>query len=231
MSRFTDSTRRSFVSDLRSIGVDCATSTYRAAKSFETSSSALFVHEFLRKPTIVGAVCPSSTGLARRMACPVPVQSDGLVVELGAGTGSVTQALLDRGVSPMRLRVVERSAALAQHLRRRFPVLPIWQADAADLINLLPEGATVDAVVSSLPLRSLTPQLVSAILDQWRSVLRPGGLLVQFTYALRGESAELQNGFAACDSSIVWKNMPPAKVMVFRRVDTLVADELEAHAL
>lgn len=131
----------------------------------------------------------------------------------------------------MRLRIVERSAALAQHLRRRFPALPIWQADAADLINLLPEGATVDAVVSSLPLRSLAPQLVSAILDQWRSVLRPGGLLVQFTYALRGESAELQNDFAACDSSIVWKNMPPAKVMVYRRVDTLVADELEAHEL
>ncbi len=225
MSRLTDNTLQLLFSGLRSAEVGCTSRTRRVTTALQTSPSSLFIREFLKRPATVGAIWPSSTGLARRMACPVSVESDGLVVELGAGTGTVTQALLDRGVSPARLQIIERSAVLAQHLRRRFPALSVLQADAVDLLNLLPKDAPVDAIVSSLPLCSLAPQVVSTILEQWQSVLRPGGLLVQFTYALHSEPAELQCGFAACDSSLVWKNMPPAKVMVLRRTDTSTTDE------
>src|SRR5690348_4415792 len=74
-----------------------------------TASPGLFLREWLVQPGIVGAICPSSHRLARSMAERIPVQGDGLVVELGAGTGAVTQALLEKGISPDRLRVVERS--------------------------------------------------------------------------------------------------------------------------
>ncbi|ANB72670.1 hypothetical protein AYM40_10030 [Paraburkholderia phytofirmans OLGA172] len=63
----------------------------------------------------------------------VPVKGTGLVVELGAGTGAVIQALLDHGIQADRLLIIERSAALVTHLRSRFPRLRIIQGDAGTL--------------------------------------------------------------------------------------------------
>jgi phospholipid N-methyltransferase len=182
------------------------------------ASPGLFLHEWLAGPGSVGSIWPSSRELARCMAARVPPRGDGLVVELGAGTGVVTQALLDRGVSVDRLRVVERSPAFVQHLRKRFPAVPVIQGDATALDGLLPVGIPVDAVVSSLPLRSLVAGDVRAIEDQWCDLVRPGGLLVQFTYALNGRSPDLADCFAQCGREFVWANLPPAKIMTFVRL-------------
>lgn len=183
-----------------------------------TTSPGLFLREWLAQPGIVGAVWPSSHRLARTMAERIPVRGDGLVVELGAGTGVVTQALLEKGISPDRLRVVERSPSFVHHLRKRFPAVPVLQGDATVLGSLLPEGVPVDAVVSSLPLRSLADADVTAILDQWCSLVRPGGVVVQFTYALHGQAPALADSFVPCGRQLVWGNLPPAKVMNFVRL-------------
>ena len=183
-----------------------------------TTSPGLFLREWVAQPGIVGAIWPSSHRLAHSMAQHIPIRGDGLVVEIGAGTGVVTQALLEKGISPDRLRVVERSPSFVHHLRKRFPAVPVLQGDATALDSLLPEGVPVDAVVSSLPLRSLAPADVTAILDQWCNLVRPGGVLVQFTYALRGEPPAFADCFVQCGRQFVWGNLPPAKVMSFVRL-------------
>lgn len=132
----------------KSAGARFAADLGRFVGAIESTPPVLFAHEFLTHPSTVGAIWPSSAQLAQRMASAVPVTGTGIVVDLGAGTGVVTQALLDRGIHPTRLRV--------------------------------------DAIVSSLPLRSLKQNDVAAIFDEWRTLLRPGALLVQFTYALHG---------------------------------------------
>jgi phospholipid N-methyltransferase len=189
----------------------------RMAGAVQSASPGLFLRELLDRPGAIGAVCPSSTRLAQRMAGAVPSGGQGLVVELGGGTGAVTRALLDAGIPPDRLRVVERSASFAQHLRQRFPSVSILQGDAAELATLLPDGAGIDAVVSSLPLRSLPRPVVQAILAQWRQVLQPGGLVIQFTYALHGRPEALFDGFGLLDEQIVWANLPPARMLVLAR--------------
>ena len=175
-----------------------------------------FASELLRAPRDVGAVCPSSRTLARAMAEGVDVDNDRLLIELGAGTGSVTQALLDRGVAAGRLIVIERSAVLADRLRRRFPAINVIQGDAAQLTVLLGEPACkISGIVSSLPLRSLQPAVADAIIAGILEVLGDGGRLVQFTYDLRRTSVPERPGLDQLYTRRVWANLPPARVDVF----------------
>ncbi|MGB3740515.1 MAG: methyltransferase domain-containing protein [Castellaniella sp.] len=187
----------------------------RKARSGPAAS--LFLKEWLVRPGEVGAVWPSSGQLARLMAAQISQTGDGLIVELGAGTGVVTQALLDAGVPANRLWVVEQSPAFVQHLRHRFPALTVVGGDAADLQALLPANMHVDAIVSSLPLRSLPANTVADVVLQWRACLSPGANVVQFTYALWGAQEALADGFSQKSVRYAWLNVPPARVCCYRR--------------
>src|ERR1035441_5790750 len=87
--------------------------------ALETFGPWVFFRSLLRDPLSVGAVVPSSPRLSRLVASSVG-EGDSLVVEVGAGTGSITEALLDRGVRPERLLLFERDAFLAAYLQDRF---------------------------------------------------------------------------------------------------------------
>lgn len=191
-----------------------AAAVLRMRSLLGSMAPSLFLREWLHHPAAIGAVWPSSTRLARRMAACVPRSGDGLVVELGAGTGAVTQALLDRGICAHRLVVVERSASFIRHLRRRFPGVTVLHGDALRLAALLPPGSKVDAIVSSLPLRSLAQADVRAIVAQWQQVLRLGGRAIQFTYDLRGRLRHRPAGLSHRSSHLVWANLPPARVFI-----------------
>lgn len=180
----------------------------------------VFIREWLRSPRLIGAVCPSGTALAEAMAAEVP-DGHGLVVELGAGTGAVTRALLDGGVSTDRLIAVERSAVLAEVLRRRFPGLTVIEGDAADLSRMLPTGP-VDCVVSSIPLVSLPKNEREAVIDEIKKVLQ-GRRLIQFTY-FWGRRLLEKSGLPLVNSRRVLKNLPPARVLTFIADPTSAAE-------
>ncbi|QBR03914.1 class I SAM-dependent methyltransferase [Paraburkholderia pallida] len=179
---------------------------------------ALFLREWFGRPATVGALCPSSPHLARRVATAVPA-GEGLVIELAGGTGAVTQALLDQGVARERLVVIERSPAFVRHLQMRFPGVAIVHGDAARLARLLPSDARVDAIVSCLPLRSLPQRDVIAIVDQWHQLLGIQGVMIQFTYDLRppGPNAIGHTGLVTSGTSLVWANLPPARIVIASR--------------
>jgi phosphatidylethanolamine/phosphatidyl-N-methylethanolamine N-methyltransferase len=160
------------------------------------------------------------------MAQCINPQSEGYVVELGGGTGPVTAALLARGIAPERLIVIEQSAALSRHLRRRFPFIKVVCGNAEQLPELLANyDGPVSSIVSSLPLRSLKAESVQAIVSQCHAVLSPGGVLVQFTYAFWGSSPLEAPGCEKVSSRMVWRNFPPARVDVFtRRGETAATD-------
>ena len=173
----------------------------------------LFAGEVIANPRFVGAACPSSRHLADAMAEQVDACGNGLVVELGGGTGKITRALLRQGVPPAELVTIERSPVLAAHLRRQFPHLRVIEGDATRLDTLLGEDAeNVRAVVSGLPLRSLPPAVVDGIMRHVRKLLRPGGVFVQFTYDLRNAPLRDDPEFVHDNTRIVWKNIPPARV-------------------
>ncbi len=175
-----------------------------------------FAREFLRHPRQIGAVCPSSPVLARRIASLVP-PGRGLVLELGPGGGAVTAALLRHGIAAKDLVLLERSDALVRQLARRFPGVRLIHGDAARLASYdVLRSRHVRAVVSSLPLRSLPAPQVRAILDQISAIAGPDTVFIQFSYALHASYLGMARGFEREFSHLVWRNLPPARVESFR---------------
>ncbi len=197
---------------------------HRAKQKYQEKGAPflLFAKEIFVNPRAIGAACPSSKYLGNAMAAQVQKhQSEGLVIELGGGTGTITRALLDQGIAPERLVTVEQSAALAAHLRHQFPHIRVIEGDACQLKQLLGRDAKkVQAVVSGLPLRSLPQPVVRAIMQQVHHLLPEGGIFVQFTYNLRSPSTNQAKYLSHIDTQMVWQNFPPARVDTFSRSAT-----------
>ncbi len=178
----------------------------------------LFIRETLRNPRTMGTGWASTPQLARAIAGCVPLTDSGLVVELGGGTGSVTEALLKQGIAPERLVSIEQSVELADYLRRRCPQVRVIKGDALHLSNLLgSDSQRVSTIVSGLPFRSLPPAIGHGIIKQIDKLLPKNGLIIQFTYALSGRGLFLPHHFKRINHKIVWSNLPPARVDVYQR--------------
>ena len=182
----------------------------------------LFMKEMIRDPHDIGALCPSSEALANEMASALSrnTMRSGIFVELGAGTGPVTNALLRRGMPPERLIAVEKSEILADCLAKRFPEVRILCCGAEELPLHLGSDTRVRAVVSSLPFRSLPREVCRSVMSVIEEILEPGGLYVQFTYALIGRMPFVPHYFRKLRTKLVLRNIPPAKVEVFRKPKT-----------
>lgn len=192
-----------------------------------------FLKAWLRNPAKVGAVLPSSRGLAAAMAREIDPAAPGVVVELGGGTGTITQALLDAGVVPERLVVIEQQASFCEKLRERFPRARVIRGNAGRLRGLLRAAGVgpVKAVVSGLPLLSLPKRLERLILAQTFAVLAEGGHFVQFTYGPKApvtRSIAQELGIVGTRSSWILENFPPAFVWTYRRREELVQLEQSA---
>lgn len=180
----------------------------------------LFSRELFANPRNIGAACPSSPVLAGRMAKTVVRNNDSYVVEVGAGTGSITSALLKHSVSHDRLIVLEHSASMVTLLRKRFPKVNIIQGDAGNLdrilecdLGILPRN--VSHVVSSLPLKSIPGEHARKIANVIQDLVQGGSRLVQFTYDLRGGSKDWYHRLRHVNCSYVWLNFPPARVDLY----------------
>jgi len=142
-----------------------------------------FFKSWIRNPIAMGAFAPSGRSLAKLMAKDVAAGSR--VLELGAGTGTVTEALLARGVHPADLYVVERDPHLLKIIERRFPRCHVIGVDALVLEERLAGVLPFDFVISGLPLVLFSPESRKRVLQQAFALLQPAGRLHQFTYAGR----------------------------------------------
>src|SRR4051812_33365865 len=113
-----------------------------------------FFRSWMEKPLAMGAVTPSGKALARTMAAYVDPSVPGPIIELGPGTGPVTEALVAQGIDPGRLVLVEFDPAFCQILQQRYPTAMVVQGDAYSLQRLLKQllRQPAAAVVSGLPL-------------------------------------------------------------------------------
>jgi len=177
----------------------------------------LFARAILANPRAVGAACPSSPKLARAIAEQVKLPCDGLILELGAGTGVVTAALLRRGVPPSQLVVVERDKRMADHLKKRFKDVAVIHGNAVNFCQLCNRyGRKVSTVVSSLPLLSLPAGTVTAIGRAFKEMLKDHGTLIQYTYRIAKRPSPLAPFLQHTASKRVWANFPPARVELFK---------------
>lgn len=180
---------------------------------------ARFIKSWIDDPLRTGSVTPSSPALARRMASYVDPEQPGPVIEIGPGTGPVTEALIERGVAEERLILVEYSPEFCTLLRERFPRATVVQGDAYALTTTLAghlQGKAI-ALVSSLPLFTRPPAMRSALAREAFKLLVDGAPFIQFTYSVISPVPRKGSGLKAFASDWVLRNIPPARVWVYRQ--------------
>jgi len=167
----------------------------------------------------MGAVMPSGRLLARTMAQYVDIDSDGPVIELGPGTGAITNALIAHGVEQKRLVLVEYNPGFCALLRDRYPQATVVQGDAYALRDSLWDvlKAPASAVVSGLPLVTKPMLTRLKLIRDAFAALSPGSPFVQFTYSVAPPIPRSLPGVSTEASERIWMNLPPARVWVYRK--------------
>jgi phosphatidylethanolamine/phosphatidyl-N-methylethanolamine N-methyltransferase len=178
-----------------------------------------FIRSWFEKPLSTGALIPSSKLLARTMASFVDPFAKGPVVELGPGTGPITEALLSHGIDERRLVLVEFNPRFCRLLRKRYPKATVVQGDAYHVRRLF--GGVIHgpaaAVVSGLPLFTKPMRTRLRLLTEAFDLLWPGAPFVQFTYAVVPPIPRSLVNVRVEASERIWLNLPPARVWVYRR--------------
>lgn len=178
------------------------------------SDAIFFLRAWAQNPLKVASVTPSGTSLAGLITSEVD-PCRGRVIELGPGTGVFTRALLSRGIEEKDLVLVEQDPAFAGMIASRFPAATTLAADAAKLPAHALGQSGIGTVVSGLPLLSMPPRKVMAILSGSFRHLAPGGSFYQFTY---GPTCPVRRsildrlGLKAVLIGRTLRNLPPASV-------------------
>lgn len=185
-------------------------------------------HEFLsalvRNPRQIGAILPSGTALASAMARQL-VDTNATILELGPGTGVITEALLSYGIKSDNLYLLEKDAHMAQRLRNHYNELTILCGDATKSSALLKsiQVDSVSSVVSSLPLLNIPLMPRYRILKSIFEIVQPGGNVIQFTYSpfppIHRRICDSLNVIGQRKDFII-KNIPPAFVWEYKRKET-----------
>jgi phosphatidylethanolamine/phosphatidyl-N-methylethanolamine N-methyltransferase len=183
----------------------------------------LFWRRWLRNPRQLGAILPSSTHLALAIArSALDHLPQGLkVLDLGAGTGRFTKALLDLGLPAQNLVCLELDKHMSQHLRNTFPGVEVIQGNACLVDQLVPPQwlGQFGVVVSGLPMINFSALTQNEIMKACGRLLCPEGAVVQFTYGFRSPLRLPDDQFTSRRLARVWRNVPPAVIWKYSQLD------------
>ena len=182
----------------------------------------LFLGKFFKHGTAIASVAPSSRWLSRLTVHNIDWDNAGTLVELGGGTGPITRAIAERVRPGCRVIVVERDPDFATLLRERFRQrtnFEIVQGDAGDLISILGDRgiASVDHVISGLPVPSFRKSLQESLFRAVGTLLRPEGTFNQITEIPWLYKRLYQRHFQDVQFVLEPRNMPPAGTYFCRR--------------
>ena len=180
----------------------------------------LFFRQWLRSPKSMGSVIPSSRVLARAVAAEVAWQPGQYVVELGGGTGAISQGLIERGIPRDHLIVIELDTALHAYLKERLTGCLVIQGDATRLPEILArhEIGEIGTVISGLPMVGMPFEFQQAIIEQGFKVMRPGGFMLQYSYSPIAPIPAKKLGVKARIARYVLWNFPPAAVWCYTKL-------------
>ncbi|MDX3926669.1 MAG: class I SAM-dependent methyltransferase [Shinella sp.] len=178
-----------------------------------------FFKGWMSNTKAVGALLPTSSVTARRMASVVNPRSGLPVLELGPGTGVITKAILDAGISPEKLVSIEFSTDFYNHLLTRFPGVNFINGDAFDLSNTLGpmKDQQFDCVVSAVPLLNFPMHRRVALIEDLLSRIPRGRPVVQISYGPVSPVTAMPDRYQISHLDFVVRNIPPAQLWIYRK--------------
>ena len=181
-----------------------------------------FLKSFIKKPTEIGAIMPSSRYLAKTIVEDIGIEKANAIAELGPGTGSFTRTILQEKHPDSHFFAIELNTDIFEHFQKEFPDVKAYNKCASDLDSMMQEeGVTsLDVVVSGLPWASFPAEVQNDIIDSVYDALGENGVFTTFAYlqgfllpAAHRFRALLKSKFKTVETSkIVWRNTPPAFV-------------------
>jgi phosphatidylethanolamine/phosphatidyl-N-methylethanolamine N-methyltransferase len=181
-----------------------------------SAGATVFFGLWLQKPMRIAAANPSGRRFADALARCVELDRPGAVLELGAGTGSITRGLVRAGCPPDRIIAVESEPRLAAVLRNEFPRLRVIEGDATRVDEYFRgRGERLAAVVSSLPIKWFPLEAQRAIVKPCLELLGPGGRFLQMTNAFSSPLPMEHLGIAGREICRVWLNLLPAQIWAY----------------
>ncbi len=189
-----------------------------------------FLRSWIGDPLKTGAVAPSGKYLARALAAAVDLSIPGPIIELGPGTGVVTQALIERGIDQSRIIAIEYNPDFVTLLKARFPQATILQGDAYEFRSLVTAHTSepLAAVVSSLPLFTQPPPRRISMVEASFDLMHVAAPFVQFSYALVSPVPRIIPRMTVHISDWIMRNVPPARVWTYRRPALADLDHISA---
>jgi phosphatidylethanolamine/phosphatidyl-N-methylethanolamine N-methyltransferase len=167
----------------------------------------------MANPLQMGSIVPSSPALCRRIVAQTRFAKDEIVVELGAGTGVISRALIESGLPPERLYVVEIVPDMADHLRAALPGVNVLQGDARRLPNLIPQDfhGRIGTVVVGIPLVLLPFAEQKRFIDAIEAVA-PGRGFILYSYCVTSPLPWKKHALTPKREAWTPLNFPPASV-------------------
>lgn len=191
-------------------------------RSEQLADRGLFLKKFLAKGRTISAAVPSSRSLVDSVLRAVDFSRPSTIVELGAGTGVITEQILERLQPHHRFVTVENDPDFCEIIRRRFPEVTLLETDVAKIAEPLARLGIqkVDYVLSGLPTPNLPRRTAISILRWLRANLAPNGQFVQITVAPLVYRAFYKRLFESVTYRMVWRNFPPGGVYYCKRPRT-----------
>ena len=198
------STLHSSIADNKSLNGD---------RNWTVADPWLFFRRWLTNPLQMGSVVPSSAALCTRIVRHTRRARDEAVLELGAGTGVVSRALLASGVPADRLFVIEIAPSMAAHLRRVLPGARVIEGDASRLPELVPADwhGRIGTVICGIPL-VLLPFAEQRRFIAAMQAVAPGRGFLHFSYCATSPISTLRHGLTGRREAWTLLNFPPASV-------------------
>ena len=182
----------------------------------------LFFKRWLKHPGQLGTLAPISLRLAKKAAACIENPQSLRIVEIGAGSGRLTRALLEHGVCPSRLKVVELDGELAAFTQKTLPHVDVIHGDASQLKTLLPSKwiGNIDLVFSTIPLMCLEESMRACIINASFDVLNDKGAIFHLTYYPKSPiSHMIPCGVHQQKMLSVVANIPPAFIWHYKKKD------------
>jgi phosphatidylethanolamine/phosphatidyl-N-methylethanolamine N-methyltransferase len=179
----------------------------------DIANAGLFFRRWMANPLQMGSIVPSSPALCKRIAAQTKANPDQIVVELGAGTGVISRALLECGLPPERLYVVEIVRDMAEHLRAVLPGARVIEGDARRLPQLIPAElhGKIGTVVVGIPL-VLLPFAEQRRFIEAIEAVAPGVGFILYSYCITSPLPWKKHGLVPKREAWTPLNFPPASV-------------------